>query len=178
MPTKSTKIYQLKIVLQGSKPPIWRRIQVKSNITLDALHQIIQTTMGWDDVHLHHFHVRGTFYSNPEFRLEQTEDESWIKLDRFLTRPQQKFSYEYDFGDGWEHQIILEKILPVEPETKYPCCLKGKRNCPPEDIGGIWSYQHFLAVLQDKNHPEYAESLEQLEWSGLVAISTQRSSTW
>ncbi len=166
MSTKSTKIYQLKIVLQGSKPPIWRRIQVKSNITLDLLHEIIQTVMGWYNVHLHQFDVHGTFYSNPEFKLEETEDESRIKLDRVLTTPKDKFTYEYDFGDGWDHQIVLEKILAVEPETKYPYCLKGKRNCPPEDIGGIWSYQHFLAVLEDKNHPEYAESLEQLEWIG------------
>ena len=166
MPAKSTTIYQLKIVLQGSKPPIWRRIQVKSDITLDVLHQIIQTAMGWYDVHLHQFDVRGNFYSNPAFQLEETEDESRIKLDRILTTLKEKFAYEYDFGDGWDHLIVLEKILAVEPGTQYPYCLKGKRNCPPEDIGGIWSYQHFLAVLNDKNHPEHAESLEQLEWLG------------
>jgi hypothetical protein len=166
MPVKSIAIYQLKIVLQGSKPPIWRRIQVKSNITLEILHQIIQTTMGWYNVHLHQFDVHGTFYSSPAFQMEETEDESRIKLDRVLTRPKDKLTYEYDFGDGWEHQILLEKILSVEPGTQYPHCLKGKRNCPPEDIGGIWSYQHLFAVLQDKNHPEHAESLEQLEWIG------------
>jgi Plasmid pRiA4b ORF-3-like protein len=166
MPTKLTKIYQLKIVLQGSKPPIWRRIQVQSNITLDVLHQIIQTTMGWYNSHLHQFDIHGTFYSSPAFQMEETEDESRIKLDRVLTRPQSKFSYEYDFGDGWEHQIVLEKVLPVEPETQYPCCIKGKRNCPPEDIGGIWGYQNFVAAVQDENHPEHAESLEQLEWIG------------
>jgi hypothetical protein len=166
MPAKSTAIYQLKIALQGSKPPIWRRIQVKSNITLDVLHEIIQAVMGWDGIHLHHFHVHGTFYSNPEFRLEATEDESRIKLDRVLTTLNAKFRYEYDFGDSWDHQIVLEKILAVEPETKYPYCLKGKGNCPPEDIGGIWSYQNFLAAFQDENHPEHAESLEQLEWLG------------
>jgi hypothetical protein len=166
MPTKSTKIYQLKIVLQGSKPPIWRRVLVKSNITLDVLHEMIQAVMGWYNVHLHQFDVYGTFYSSPAFQLEETEDESRIKLDRVLTQPRDKFTYEYDFGDGWEHQIVLEKILPVEPRTLYPVCIKGKRNCPPEDIGGIWSYQHFLAVLQDPNHPQHAESLEQLEWIG------------
>jgi Plasmid pRiA4b ORF-3-like protein len=166
MPTKSPNIYQLKIVLQGSKPPIWRRVLVKSNITLADLHEIIQAVMGWYNVHLHQFDVHGNFYSSPEFQLEETEDESRIKLDRVLTRANDKFVYEYDFGDGWDHQIVLEKILPVEPGTLYPVCVKGKRNCPPEDIGGIWSYQNFLAVLQDPNHPEHAESLEQLEWIG------------
>lgn len=166
MPAKSTAIYQLKITLQGSKPPIWRRVQVKSNITLDILHEIIQTAMGWTDSHLHHFYVNGRFYSNPEFNLEETENENRIKLDRVLTALKDKFAYEYDFGDGWDHQIVLEKILAVEPETQYPYCLKGKGNCPPEDIGGIWGYQNFLAAVQDKNHPEHAESLEQLEWIG------------
>ena len=166
MPAKLTAIYQLKIVLQGSKPPIWRRIQVKSDITLDVLHQIIQTAMGWTDSHLHQFYVCGTFYSSRAFHLDETEDESRFKINQILNTLKDKFAYEYDFGDGWEHQIVLEKILSVEPEMQYPCCLKGKRNCPPEDIGGIWSYQHFLAVLKNENHPEHAESLEQLEWIG------------
>jgi Plasmid pRiA4b ORF-3-like protein len=156
MPTKSTKIYQLKIVLQGSKPPIWRRIQVKSNITLDVLHEIIQTAMGWYNSHLHQFDVHGTFYSSPAFHLEETEDESRIKLDRVLTRPQQKFSYEYDFGDGWDHQIVLEKILPVEPETKYPYI--------------FWQYFR-IKIIQ--NMPSHWNN-----WNGLVVILTQRSSIW
>ncbi len=108
MPTKSTTIYQLKIVLQGSKPPIWRRIQVKSNITLDVLHEMIQTVMGWYNVHLHHFHVHGTFYSNPEFRLEETEDESRIKLDRVLIRSSWKISL-----------LTLEKIALLHLLSRY-----------------------------------------------------------
>jgi Plasmid pRiA4b ORF-3-like protein len=166
MPAKSTTIYQLKITLQGSKPPIWRRVQVQSNITLDVLHDIIQTAMGWTNSHLHHFYVHGRFYSNPDFDLEETGDEGRIKLNQVLATIKDKFSYEYDFGDGWDHQIVLEKILAVEPDTTYPYCVTGKRNCPPEDVGGIWGYQNFLAALQDKNHPEHADSLERLEWIG------------
>jgi Plasmid pRiA4b ORF-3-like protein len=166
MPAKSTTIYQLKITLQGSKPPIWRRVQVQSNITLDVLHDIIQTAMGWTNSHLHHFYVGGSFYSNPDFDLEETGDESRIRLNQILTGLKDKFSYEYDFGDGWDHQVVLEKILPVEPKIKYPCCIKGKRCCPPEDVGGIWGYQSFLAALNDKNHPEHADSMERLEWIG------------
>jgi hypothetical protein len=166
MPAKSTTIYQIKITLQGSKPPIWRRVQVQSNITLDVLHGIIQTAMGWTDSHLHHFYVGGSFYSNPNFDLEETGDESRIKLNQILTGSKDKFSYEYDFGDGWDHQIVLEKILPVEPKKQYPCCITGKRCCPPEDVGGIWGYQSFLAALNDKKHPEHADAMERLEWIG------------
>jgi Plasmid pRiA4b ORF-3-like protein len=166
MPAKSTTIYQLKITLDGSKPPIWRRVQVQSNITLDVLHYIIQIAMGWTDSHLHHFRVGGRYYSHPDFALENTDDEGRFRLNQFLTTLKDKFFYEYDFGDGWDHQIVLEKILPVDPQAQYPCCVKGKRCCPPEDIGGIWGYQSFLAAFNDKNHPEHADSLETLEWIG------------
>jgi Plasmid pRiA4b ORF-3-like protein len=166
MPAKSIAIYQLKITLQGSKPPIWRRVLVKSNITLEVFHDIIQAAMGWTNSHLHHFYVHGNFYSNPKFDLEDTKDESQIKLSKILTMPKDKFSYEYDFGDGWDHQIVLEKILPIEPETQYPRCLTGKRNCPPEDIGGIWGYQMFLTALHDKKHSEHQDAIEKLAWIG------------
>jgi Plasmid pRiA4b ORF-3-like protein len=166
MPAKSTTIYQLKITLQDSKPPIWRRVQLQSNITLDVLHDIIQIAMGWTNSHLHHFRVGRRYYSHPDFDLENSDDETRIKLNQILTVLKDKFFYEYDFGDGWDHQIVLEKILPVEPEKQYPCCLTGKRCCPPEDVGGIWGYQSFLAALNDKKHPEHADALEQLEWIG------------
>jgi Plasmid pRiA4b ORF-3-like protein len=166
MPAKSIAIYQLKIVLQDSKPPIWRRVQVKSDITLDILHEMIQVTMGWTDSHLHQFNIHGNSYSSRAFHLDETEDESCIKLNQILSTVKDKFIYEYDFGDSWDHQIVLEKILPVEPKTLYPVCVKGKRNCPPEDIGGIWSYQYFLAALKDKKHPEHANALKQLKWIG------------
>ena len=74
-----------------------------------------------------------------------------------------KFLYEYDFGDGWEHELLLEKMLPKDMETRYPICLAGKRACPPEDCGGIWGYSDFLAAIRDPTHPEHDEMLE---WVG------------
>ncbi len=164
MPAKPTAIYQLKITLRDSKPPIWRRIQVQSNTTLPQLHQIIQITMGWWDCHLHQFIANGIFYgeTDPDCGLDIVSEQQ-VRLNKLINVPKSKFFYEYDFGDGWEHEIVLEKILEIEPETDYPICITGKRNCPPEDIGGVWGYGDFLSAIADKNHPSHDELLE---WVG------------
>jgi Plasmid pRiA4b ORF-3-like protein len=165
MPVKPTAIYQLKITLRGSKPPIWRQIQVHSHTTLPQLHQIIQLAMGWHNCHLHQFIALGNYYGevHPEYGIDEILDEKNIRLDQCVSHLKDKFFYEYDFGDGWEHQIVLEKILEEEPKTHYPICIKGKRNCPPEDIGGVWSYGEFLEAIEDQNHPSHDELLE---WVG------------
>ncbi len=164
MPAKPTAIYQLKITLRDSKPPIWRRIQLKSNTTLPQLHQIIQLTMGWWNCHLHQFTANGISYgeADPDYGLDLVNEQR-VRIDKLVDTPKNKFIYEYDFGDGWEHQIVLEKILALEPEIKYPICITGKRNCPPEDVGGVWGYGDFLEAIEDKNHPSHAEFLE---WVG------------
>ncbi len=162
---QQSNIYQLKITLKGSKPPIWRRIQVNSDITLHKLHKIIQIVMGWYGGHLHQFIIRGKYYGipDPEIDFYDVKDERRVKLNRLVSKEGEKFIYEYDFGDDWEHVILLEKILPPEPEKHYPICIKGKRACPPEDCGGIWGYEEFLKAIKDPNHPEHEEMLE---WIG------------
>ena len=159
--TQITEIYQLKITLEGSKPPIWRRIQVSSNIILGELHFILQKVMGWDNGHLHAFEVGGNQYSTPGMDLDML-NEDLVRLKQ-VGGEKAKFSYEYDFGDGWEHQIEVEKVLPPEEGQHYPICLKGKRACPPEDCGGIWGYEEMVAIMADPNHPEYKD---RLEWLG------------
>ena len=165
MPAKkqSDRIYQLKVTLNGSEPPIWRRIQVNSSITLHKLHQILQVVMGWFDSHLHQFIVRGEYYGipDPDFG-PKVKSEKRVKLNQIVTRKGSKFIYEYDFGDSWEHTIVLEKILEPEAGVHYPICLEGERACPPEDCGGIWGYYHLLEAIQDPNHPEHEEMLEWL----------------
>lgn len=159
-------VYQLKIMLKDSKPPIWRRVQVRAEITLAQLHEVIQLAMGWTDSHLHQFRVDGEMYSQPDFELDEfsqeTNDENNVHLWR-LVGLQDSFSYEYDFGDGWEHEIVVEKVLPIEEGVLYPRCLAGKRACPPEDVGGVWGYEEFLAAIKDPKHPEHREMLE---WVG------------
>lgn len=156
-------IYQLKVTLNNSKPPIWRRIEVSGNTGLDKLHHILQATMGWWDAHLHQYIVGHTYYGRPDpdygFDMDM-EDERKVKLNQIAPAEKSRFIYEYDFGDSWEHLIVVEKIFPPEQGVRYPRCIKGKRACPPEDVGGVWGYQSFIEAITDPNHPEHEEILE------------------
>ncbi|MGB3203084.1 MAG: plasmid pRiA4b ORF-3 family protein [Nodosilinea sp.] len=157
-------IYQLKITLKGARPPIWRRVQVPSDITLAKLHKIIQLAMGWYNCHLHEFEVQGQTYGQPmpEYDFDVLNEQR-MRLNQFVTGEKFKFAYLYDMGDGWDHDVLVEKILAPDPDTRYPVCIKGKRACPPEDCGGVWGYAELLEVLRDPNHSEHDEMLE---WVG------------
>ncbi len=158
--------YQIKITLNDSRPPIWRRILVPSNITLRKLHDILQIVMGWTDSHLHQFTIEGKGYGdaqNDEWDDLRLLPEQRYRLSQVAPRSGARFQYEYDFGDSWEHSLRVEKILPPEPGTRYPQCLAGKRACPPEDVGGVWGYQEFLEALADPDDPQHDEYLE---WIG------------
>lgn len=166
MPAKKrdTVTYQLKVQLKHSKPPIWRRLQVSGDTTLYKLHQIIQTSMGWTNSHLHQFIADGVYYGepHPDYGFDM-ENETRYLLRQLVSDVKDKFIYEYDFGDGWEHEIIVEKLMEPEPQTGYPRCIKGKRACPPEDVGGVWGYDEFLVAIQNKKHPEHKMYLD---WIG------------
>ncbi len=174
--TAARDIYQLKVTLRGSKPPIWRRLQVASDTSLYKLHQIIQIAMDWDNSHLHHFIVGETVYddraSEPDpFGLGmESKDERKAKLGQLLSRPKEKLLYEYDFGDSWEHEILLEKVLPPDEGTRYPVCVGGKRAAPPDDCGGIWGYYEMLDALSDPDHPDHEEYDE---WLGAEPFDTE-----
>jgi len=165
MPKPGEKIYQLKVTLTGSKPPIWRRILVPSNITLGRLHDILQIAMGWTDSHLHQFEHAGRLYRVPsrDWDFEPVSDERRTRLDRLLSGEKDWLRYEYDFGDGWEHRVTLEKILPLDPRLQVPVCVKGKGACPPEDIGGIWGYYAALHAFNDPRHPDHGEYQEMFD---------------
>lgn len=163
--------YQIKVVLSDIKPPIWRRLVVDSRIPLDALHHVIQVSMGWTDSHMHQFVDRdGVSYSEPyddDFTPSfgsNMIDESAVLLNEVLKDEKDWIKYEYDFGDGWEHKIILEKILPHKKSQFPVVCIKGKRACPPEDCGGPWGYKHMLEQLAAPEVDE--EYAELLEWLG------------
>jgi hypothetical protein len=166
-PTQAQSIYQLKITLKDCRPPIWRRVQVRSNSTLADLHWVIQRSMGWENSHLHSFTIRGVEYGvpMPEFGFDEGElrDEQPVKLSKVISGETFKFFYLYDFGDSWEHEVLVEKVLQADPEISYPICLKARRACPPEDCGGVWGYESFLGAIQDPAHPEHDEMLE---WIG------------
>ncbi len=160
-------IYQLKITLKGFRPPIWRRIQVRGDITLEKLHRIIQASMGWIGGHLHDFHIGDMTYGVPDredsFFGHHVHNEKSAYLSNVLPREKMKMKYTYDFGDSWEHEILLEKIVPPVEGQQYPVCIKGKGACPPEDIGGVWGYAEFLEAIHDPSHPQYEEYRE---WIG------------
>ena len=162
--SKAPSIYQLKITLKDFRPPIWRRVQVNSDITLGKLHQIIQASMGWTNSHLHGFSIGGVEHGQPLPELElEIKNEQKIKLSKVVTGEKQKFFYTYDMGNSWEHEILVEKVLPHDPLVCYPVCITGKRACPPEDCGGVWGYADFLEAITQPDHPEH-ESM--LEWVG------------
>jgi hypothetical protein len=162
-------VFQFKITLLGSKPPIWRRIHVR-DCTLDELHEHIQTAMGWTNSHLHHFKLGEQLYGDPDLIQENFaefdyEDSTKTMLSDLIPTKVKafRFVYEYDFGDSWNHEVLFEGRKPIEPETKYPLCLDGKRASPPEDVGGIWGYPDFLEAIRD---PENERHEELQDWSG------------
>ncbi len=160
-----SKIYQIKITLKRISPPIWRRIEVPSDIRLSQLAQIILGAMGWYGGHLMSFEIDGEEYQLDHESVRELGGilMSKARLDKCLSAPKEKGLFTYDFGDDWEHEVLLEKILDPEPGTIYPRCTAGKRHCPPEDCGGPWGYADILKALKDPENPENEELLEWVE---------------
>lgn len=163
-------IYQFKITLWETSPKIWRRIQVPEQYSFRDLHVAIQDAMGWMGGHMHQFEtidpktgeivLIGVPYGEGNVVPEET-----AKIASYFLSPKDGAGYEYDFGDSWEHVIILEKILPAVAKTRYPRCIAGKRACPPEDCGGTPGFENFLKIIANPNHEEYKEYIE---WLGYV----------
>jgi len=201
MPTYS--VYEIRITLKGTKPPIWRRVSVPAGITLGQMHDVIQIVMGWTDSHLHHFilrdkslkpskdemakaalsmlrgdddagedvfsRMRGEKYFVPKRTPfgDDTEldgqDEDAVTLAEVCPKAKSKLTYEYDFGDSWEHVIEVQKIVKAEEGVDYPVCLAGAGACPPEDCGGLWGYYDMLDALADPKHERHEELTEWLD---------------
>ncbi len=161
-------IYQIQIALEGFKPKIWRRILIPSDTLLSDFHYVIQIIMGWHNSHLHQFIVDGKNYTE-----KMDDDDMWdelgnidyegVRLDEVLKSENGLIQYEYDFGDDWMHEILLEKILPFDTAVHLPTCLEGSMNCPVEDSGGVQGYAQYLKIRQNPDHEEY-ESV--MEWLG------------
>jgi hypothetical protein len=169
MATKKIKapqeIYQIKVTLLGMTPPIWRRLLVPAAMTLKQLHDVLQVAMGWEDCHMHDFRIGETRFGEPDpddrlMGLPATANERTARLFSVLGRAGAEAVYSYDFGDGWEHSIAVEKVLPTEPGLAYPTCTGGKRHGPPEDCGGVPGYFNLLEALRDPGHDDHEEMLE------------------
>lgn len=149
-------IYQLRVALADVEPAVWRRVLVPGGYTLDRVHRVIQIAMGWHDVHLHSFEIDGDQYGEPDPEGELVlRDELDARLDAVAGKGS-RFGYTYDFGDWWEHEIVVEEVSAAQPGVRYPCCVDGERACPPEDIGGPTEYRELLDALADPAHPRRA----------------------
>jgi hypothetical protein len=172
MKRKYDYVFQFKITLSGIKPPIWRRIQVPETYTFWDLHVAIQDAMGWFDSHLHHFEVIHPLFQEPE-HIGIPADDDWgsieikpgwnRKISEYFSDFMRKAKYIYDYGDNWEHTVLLEKMVDRLSGVNYPICIAGKRACPPEDCGGKWGYEEFLNVI---SHPGHKQHDEMITWVG------------
>lgn len=173
MPAKKPRsIYQLRITLNEIQPPIWRRIQVPASIKLCCLHSAIQVAMGWTDSHLHQWEKDGKNWGVPEWdEFDELDliDESQRQLADVLNRQGDSVLYVYDFGDNWQHAVLLEEITRANDVVKTPIYLRGERRCPPEDVGGIPGYEEFLEVIFDPAHEDYEQYIR---WAGGHFIDT------
>ena len=158
-----SRIFQIKITLKGvSKPPVWRRVLLPAEIPLDRLHDVIQAVMGWHDYHMHVFSTESGEYGVADSELGHS-DERQATLAALMSEPGDRFSYTYDFGDDWEHELRVEEVLAAEPEAAYPTCVAGRGACPPEDCGGVWGYAHLRDVLADPTAEDHTGMLIWLE---------------
>ena len=158
------RFYLLKIQLLGIEPAIWRRFVVPAGITLDRLHDVIQIVMGWTDSHLHEFAIGSKRYTEYPESKEDGLACGRYRLGDLIKQKGRIFGYQYDFGDSWEHELVLEESRYFNPELRTElACLDGQRACPPEDVGGVPGYFEFLNALKDPNHEEHESYAE---WSG------------
>lgn len=161
--------YILKIQLDLTKPPVWRRVAIPTGLNLADLHAIIQRAMGWENCHLHRFMVADVDYYDLSYDPDppaDAADEQDAQLDELLEKPGQKLAYTYDFGDDWEHTILFEGHAPKP--VSLPQVIKGVGACPPEDCGGIFGYKDLLKLLarQAAQKPIHVSEIETLEWIG------------
>jgi len=155
-------IVQIKVKLLGvTKPPVWRRLQLRADTRLDQLHEILQAALGWENYHMHVFEFGEQRFGVRDPELDFS-DERQVTLGE-LTDIGTRFRYTYDFGDDWHHEILVEDLLDPEPNIHYPILVDAKGACPPEDCGGVWGYADLKEILADPSHDEHQERLEWLE---------------
>ena len=132
---------QLRVVLRGVSPLIWRRLLIWGDSSIADLHATLQLVLGWSDEHLHRFVIHGREYGVARLGGVSFRDHPrQVRLADLGLHTGERFLYEYDFSDGWQHDVRVEQILPLEPGRRYPVCIAGRRAVPPEDCGGPWAF--------------------------------------
>ena len=166
---RKAAVYRFRISLQDSNPAIWRRIETQ-DVTLEKLHELIQTTMGWTNSHLHQFEIAGTQYTDPRFMIDDFDDFGAVnycgmRISALVSEhgTRLRMRYEYDFGDCWQHEVVLEEVIESEPGIRYPRCIAGEGACPPEDVGGVYAFAEYVEAITNPNHSDHEDFLE---WNG------------
>jgi Plasmid pRiA4b ORF-3-like protein len=150
---------QVKVTLRHIRPPVWRRLVLPGELSLADLHAVLQAAFGWSECHLHSFRTSdGRLISDPEMLDMEVEDELEVRIADVLFSKGGRLIYEYDFGDGWEHELVVEQVL--DTAVPAPRCLAGRRAGPPEDCGGPFGYSELIAAHGDPNHPRHRELTE------------------
>lgn len=160
------EIATLRIELVDTDPLIWREVEAPTSITLKVLHDIVQSVMPWFNSHLWEFKIGERCYGIPmedDWRDPPTADAAKVRLRDILKPRKTVIDYLYDFGDSWEHRIVVTNIRPGDPDIGYPRYIGGEWNAPPEDCGGFPGFYNLLDALADEDHPDHAELSE---WAG------------
>jgi len=163
---ETQRIYQLHVSLRDINPMIWRRLWIPGSLKLSKLDRVIQESFGWTNSHLHEFQIAGERYGMPDVEGmddDGPKDDKKFTVAKVLKATVTEFEYEYDFGDGWRHHVVVEGIMDATPYNDWPLCLTGENACPPEDVGGTSGYELFLESMAD---PEDAEHFENWNWYG------------
>jgi len=164
-------IYRLRIELEDIHPPVWRRILIPADASFADLHVAVQGAMGWEDAHLHRFEVVDPNTDQKMLIGRPLEDDGWednvlpgwqYGIADFIDSERPECRYVYDYGDNWQHRVVLEAVVFADPEKTYPTCIGGERACPPEDVGGVSGYQHLLQILKDPDHERFGKVREML----------------
>jgi hypothetical protein len=157
LPLPGDPILQVKVTLADVEDPVvWRRVLIPAGISLDKLHNVIQGAMGWQDYHLHVFRIGELGYGTDPERMLGYRDETKVRLAD-MAKLGDRIGYEYDFGDGWEHELLIEASAEAVAGRTYPVCIEGEGACPPEDCGGYPGYQQLKEILADPSHEEHNE---------------------
>lgn len=159
----TARVYELRISLRDVEPDVWRRLRVRSDVTLSELHRTLQIVMGWQDTHLHRFHAGDQVYGPRDPEYPEQRDERRAVVADVMTAGEGRLVYEYDFGDGWSHDVVLERIFDPDAAETYPNVVDGRRSCPPEDCGGPLGYEDLLHALAN---PRQRRNRELVEWVG------------
>jgi hypothetical protein len=164
-PSPPLTVLRLRIELNGVQPLVWRELLVPGGVKLATLHAMFQAVLGWGDAHLHAFQIGESSYGTQDEEEDYPDDEmdeEWVTV-LHAVGDHREFTYTYDFGDGWDHRVVVEELLPQRAALKFAVCLAGANACPPDDVGGPSGYTFFLAAMADTDHERHAYSFE---WIG------------